>query len=128
MNNKKTLDEKVASLEAGGDKPFTEQSELSQVMIQMDSDIVDPKTLMSTIDFNSRLSREEISASLIFDEFVRLGILPSGFGLTRQKKRLSVSLEGKGREEKVAIVNSERENKSGMTMGQRFANLFKPQQ
>jgi len=112
----------------GEDKPFFDEAELSQVMRQMDTDIVDPDTKMSSIDFNSRLNREEISASLIFDEFVRLGILPSGFGLTRQKKRLSVSLDGKGREEKVAIVNCEREAKAGNSFGSKIASLFKPKQ
>ena len=107
---------------------FKQETELGEVMRNLDSDKIDVNTKMSDIDFNARLNREEINACLVFDELVRLGILPSEAGLTRQKKRLSVSMDGKGREEKVRIVQGEREAKQGLKGWDRFSNLFKRQE
>ena len=117
------LDEKVADM-AGKENIFSDDTELGQVMKNLDSDKVDQNTKMSSIDFNSRLTGQEINACLVIDELTRLGILPNEIGLTRQKKRLSVSLEGKGREEKVRIVAGEREQRAGATFGERVKNLF----
>ena len=121
------LEEDVGILD-GQERVVNQETELGSVMKNLDSDKVDTGTRMSNIDFNARLSGQEINASLVFDELVRLGILPEEAGLTRQKKRLSVSLEGKGREEKVRIVQGERDSQAGSTFGNRFMNLFKRQE
>lgn len=105
-----------------------EKTELGEVMDNLDSDKIDPSSRMSSIDFNARLSGTEISSIMVIDELTRLGIFPESAGITRQKKRLSVSLNGKGRDEKVEVVRGERSNRSGGGMMEKFGNLFKPQQ
>lgn len=109
---------------AGEEVTFKDRSELGEVMDNLDQDTLDPTTKMSTIDFNTRLSETEISAVMIIDELTRLGIFPGEAGLTRQKKRLAVSLQGKGREEKVRIVQGERENRTGTGVMSRLGGLF----
>jgi len=114
-----TLDEKTEQI--GREVPFEEQTELGQVMNNLDDDNVDNKTGMSKIDFNARLGRDEMRNITIIDELQRFGILPN-ITLTRQFKRLSVSLEGRGREEKVRIVQGEREQESNKGF---WGSLFK---
>ena len=104
-----------------------DNTEMGAIMTNLDRDEVDSKTKMSSIDVNTRLEANEINSCLILDELVRLGILPDSIGLTRQKKRLAISLRGQGRQEKVNIVSGQREFESGSTFGSRFANLFKKQ-
>ena len=119
-----TLDEEV--VKSGGEKLFQESTELGQVMDNLDNDVLDSATGMSKIDFNARLNDMEISSIMIIDELIRLSILPDDIGLTRQKKRLSVSQDGKGREEKVRIVQGDREMKSGGGMLGKFGDMFRP--
>ena len=52
----------------------------------------------------------EINSVLAIDTLVGLKILPSScLAFTRQKKRLNVSLDGKGRGEMVALVAGKKE-------------------
>jgi hypothetical protein len=111
---------------AGKEKFLEEKTELGEVMKNLDSDEIDASTGMSSIDFNSRLRPSEIRSVIIIDELVRLGLFPKIVGITRQKKRLSVSLEGKGREEKVRIVAGERDFRGGGTIGERLKSFFMP--
>jgi len=115
------LEQKVIKLD---ENLIKEKSELGEVMDNLDSDRIDTVSNMSSIDFNSRLTATEIKDILILDEFIRLGIMNKNIGLGRQKKRLSVSLGGLGRSEKVQIVAGDRENKSGRGIGDRLAGLF----
>ena len=112
-------------IKAKNEELFNEQSELRQVMEQLDSDNIDPMTLMSSIDFNTRLDKSEMKNILIIDEFTRLGILPKHIGLTRQHKRLAVSLRGEGRKEKVQIVSHERDARQGTGIMEGVKNLFR---
>ena len=81
------------------------------------------------IDFNTRLREGEINNIMIIDEFIRMGLFnPEEMSITRQKKRLSVSLDGKGRDEKVRIVAGERERVSGTGFMNKFKGLFTPHQ
>lgn len=123
-----TLDDNVKNLEEETNIQIKERSELGEVMDSLESDKFDPNTKSSSIDFNARLDHVEISCITIMDELTRLGIFPSDTGLTRQKKRLSVSLQGKGREEKVQIVQGERQNRSSGGFMQRLGNVFRPQE
>jgi len=134
MEKKKTkqeiIDEKLE--DKLSDSRFNEimlpdQTEMGAIMNNLDNDVVDRDTKMSSIDVNTRLTHEEINSCLIVDELIRLGILPKDIGLTRQKKRLAISLKGEGRREKVQIVSGQREFEAGSTFGNRFANLFKKQ-
>ena len=94
---------------------FAEKSEMGQIFDNLDNDRIDKSTNMSSVDFNSRLTQSEIASSMVIDELTRLGILPDDSGITRQKKRLSVSLMGKGREEKVRMIAGEREHRTGIS-------------
>ena len=95
----------------GKEVPFEDVTELGQVMDNLDNDVIDDSTGMSKIDFNARLGRDEVRNIIAIDELNRLGIIPS-IALTRQFKRLSVSLDGRGRQEKVEIVQGQREQQS----------------
>lgn len=121
-----TLDDDLEK--AGNEIMFKEETELGQVMSNLDSDDVDKTTGMSSIDFNTRLQDGEISSMMITDEFIRMGILPKEIGITRQKKRLAVSLKGMGREEKVRIVAGERERQAGGSFMDKVKGLFTPNQ
>jgi len=121
------LDNDIRKAEVEDDEiNVTRKSELRQVMDSLDEDRVDTESNMSTIDTNSRLSNREIGACLRFDELVRIGILDSNWGLTRQKKRLSISKDGLGRREKVEIVKGERDQETGGGFKKIMAGLFQP--
>ena len=117
-----TLDDTIKDV--GREINIQEKTELGEVMQNLDSDTLDRETRMSSIDFNTRLGATEISSIMIIDELTRLGILPQNLGISRQKKRLAVSLDGKGRAEKVQIVQGQREHSSGGGVMGKLSGLF----
>ena len=120
--NKPTLDDTISDI--ASEIPFKEQTEIGEVFKNMDDDSENAKG-MSNIDFNARLTDTETSACVIIDELKTIGILPSTVTITRLKKRLSVSLGGLGRTEKVTIASAQR---SADLMGKAggITNIFKP--
>ena len=70
---------------------------------------------------NSRLSGIEISACTIIDQLKAMGVFPTQATITQQFKRLKVSEQGKGRQEKVQIVTGHREQQRPVG----FMDLFK---
>ena len=108
------------------EKLVRDKSELGEVLENLDNDRPDDQSGMSAIDFNTRLSDSDVGCMTIIDEFQRLGILPTNIGITRQRKRLLVSLNGKGRDEKVQIAATQMGSRSGATFGDRLAGLFSP--
>jgi hypothetical protein len=94
--------------------------ELAETIKELNDDTVEYGTRMSKIDLKARLSMVETSAILAYDTLVELKFIPKDtLFLTRQRKRLSVSEEGKGRTEIVQIVQGKNEhdeklNDSGM--------------
>ncbi len=104
----------------------TQESELGSVMKIMNEDNIE-KSGMTTMDMKARLHPMEISSILIHDSIVALNCLPqSCVHLTRQKKRLSVSIMGKGREEIVNVVQSKREQEQGGGLADKLGNFFRP--
>jgi hypothetical protein len=93
--------------------PFKDSTEVGEAFGNLDNN--------SFIDFNSRLSEPEIAAINVFDELQNFGVFPKEAKLTQQFKRLKVSLEGKGRQDKVNIVTGQRAANSS----QGFFDLFK---
>ncbi len=92
---------------------ITQPTELGEAMQALDNDTLDTDTRMSRIDFNTRLHEVEIGYVLAVDTLVMMKVCPTDcLSLTRQKKRLMVSLEGKGRIEKVDLVVGKREQDS----------------
>src|SRR3972149_401099 len=70
-------------------------SEIADAIDRLNKDELDNITKMTTIDMNARLHPIEISANLDLDLLVSLHVLPAhALSLTRQKKRLSVSMGG----------------------------------
>ncbi len=93
-----------------GITPIQQGTELGDAIKEINKDDIEVNTRMSGIDMRARLHPLEISSVLALDALVSLGILPTScLAFTRQKKRLSVSLEGKGRDDIVNIVSGKRE-------------------
>ncbi len=121
--------EKITQNIDAGLQPITQPTELGDTLKELNKDAIEENTRMSGIDLRSRLHKFEISSVLALDALVSLGILPTKcLAFTRQKKRLSVSLEGKGRDDIVNIVAGKREQdaKTGMFggMGDRFKSFI----
>ncbi len=114
----------------GREQPFQESTEVGQVFENLDRDNVNEEG-MSNIDFNARLHPWEANACMVIDEFRSKGILPADANITRMKKRLSVSLGGLGRQEKVQVATASRgadmAGRSGGIMGA-IADWFKPKE
>lgn len=92
---------------------IVESSDLAEVLKQLNLDSIDAKTGMTDIDMRSRLGAVEIPAILTLDSLVSMRVLPAQcLQLTRQKKRLAVSLYGQGRREIVKIATAQVENEN----------------
>ena len=90
---------------------IVEPTELGESLKELNDDTLDKHSRMSGIDMRSRLHYTEISSILGVDTLVMFRLLPvSCLSFTRQKKRLAVSLSGKGREDIVNIVGGKREH------------------
>lgn len=103
----------------------TEISELQGSLQELNNDTVSPITRNSGIDLRTRLYNSEIASITVLDTLVAFNFLPMSIvPFTLQKKRLAVSLRGKGRDEIVELVAGKRETdiqaKSGF-----FGNMFK---
>lgn len=93
-----------------GELDINEKTDLAETLKQLNDDTIDKDTGMSGIDMRARLSTMEIPAIVQIDNLVGFGVLPDiCLNLTRQKKRLSVSLAGLGRREIVKIATRQDE-------------------
>jgi hypothetical protein len=102
-------------------------TELGEVLRELNNDELSPATRMSGIDMRSRLHYIEISGILAVDSLVQFRLLPvSCLSFTRQKKRLSVSLNGEGRNDFVKIVGGKHDQdaKVGVSFADRFKGLI----
>lgn len=100
-----------------------QKSPMAEVFENLDNDTLDPRTNMSSIDFNSNLTEFELSACLIMDELDRKGLQRTT--LPRQKKRLSTSLKGLGRSQKTQIFAGERNHQAKTGFLDGFLGMFK---
>ncbi len=97
---------------------IVQPTELGDTLKELNKDSIEPNTRMSGIDMRARLHPFEISSVLALDALVSLGVLPTScLAFTRQKKRLSVSLNGKGRDDIVNIVAGKKEQDAKMAGG-----------
>lgn len=105
-----------------------EGTELGDSLKELNRDDIEPGTRMSGIDMRARLHYVEVGSILAIDTMVLLKFLPvSCSQLTRQKKRLSVSIEGQGRNDIVNIVSGKKEMEAktqGSSLGERLRGLF----
>ena len=85
-------------------------TELGEAMKDLDNDDLDGTTRMSNIDTRSRLSILEINSLWAIDSLVAMKFLPSScLPISRQRKRLTVSLTGLGRKERVQMTIGQRD-------------------
>lgn len=104
---------------------ITQPTELGESLKELNDDTINSENRMSGIDMRSRLHHTEVSSVLALDALVALGICPSNMlSFTRQKKRLSVSIDGHGRKEIVEIVGGKRENDNKKGFGEGFKNFL----
>jgi len=103
----------------------TEISELQGSLQELNNDKVSPITRNSGIDLRTRLHNTEIASITVLDTLVAFNFLPMSIvPFTLQKKRLAVSLKGKGRDEIVELVAGKRENEI-QQKSSFFGNMFK---
>lgn len=110
------------------EQDVVEPTELGQALKELNHDKIQPGTRMSGIDMRAVLHYSEISGILGVDTLVNMKFLPVEVTMfTRQKKRLSVSLQGKGRNDIVAVVAGKRDQEARMGGGSffdRVKNVF----
>ena len=103
----------------------TEISELQGSLQELNNDKVSPITRNSGIDLRTRLHNTEIASITVLDTLVAFNFLPMSIvPFTLQKKRLAVSLKGKGRDEIVELVAGKRENEL-QQKSSFFGHMFK---
>lgn len=111
-----------------GVQPIVNPTEISESLKELNQDNLESGTRMSGIDMRARLMGFEIAGVLALDSLVSLGVLPTKcLAFSRQKKRLSVSIQGEGRKEIVSLVAGKREleaKQAGMGMGDKFKNFM----
>ena len=93
-----------------GLQPVIQPTELGDSLHELNKDDLEDNTRMSAIDMRARLHHIEAASLLALDSLVALRVLPTDcLAFSRQKKRLSVSLNGLGRQEIVEVVGGKRE-------------------
>ena len=96
---------------------------IKDVIDALDRDVMQDDTL-TTIDFNTRLDVSEVPSITLLQMLSSLGL--GGFEsslLARRIQRNRVSLDGKGREEKVRIIQGEREHETGGDQSSIFGKI-----
>lgn len=107
-----------------GMNDLIQPTELGESLEHLNKDEVEPDK-MTSIDMRGRLHHAEISSILALDSLVSIGVCPSALlSFTRRKKRLSVSVDGKGRTEVVHITTGKQEN-DRKKLGDYFTGMFK---
>lgn len=107
-----------------GTTNIVQPTELGESLKHLNDDSIEGETRMSGIDMRARLHPAEVASILALDALVSLRILPTRcLAFTRQKKRLSVSIAGKGRQEMVDIVAGKREQDAKMAGGGFFDKI-----
>ena len=100
------------SVSQSNDLLFHESSELKEAVEEINKDVIDDKTNMSSIDLRCNLTDGQFISLAFIDALVSMKIFPQDLlPLTRQIKRLSVSKDGKGREQIVDMVSGNRSQK-----------------
>ena len=112
------IEEAKAYTGDSGVQNIVQPTEMGDTLKELNKDNLEPNTRMSGIDLRSRLHYAEVPSILAVDTLVALKFLPTSvLSLTRQKKRLSVSIDGKGRDDIVNIVAGKREQEQKALSG-----------
>jgi len=103
----------------------SEVSETAETIKELNSDELQVDKF-SPIDLKTRLHSSEVSSIIAVDSLVAMEFLPSQTTfITRSKKRLAVSLAGKGREEIVAIAKGMDENSRAKSGFEKLGSWFR---
>jgi len=103
----------------------TEISELQGSLQELNNDTINIVNRTSGIDLRTRLYNSEIASITVLDTLVAFNFLPMSIvPFTLQKKRLAVSLKGKGRDEIVELVRGKKEADE-QKRSSIFGNMFK---
>ena len=101
----KSVKDKNQFIFDAGKLHIKEKSELAEALAELNKDIPEDQSGMTGIDMRANLHFTEISAVLTLDILSRLAFLPPEITwLTRQKKRLSASKSGIGRQQIVQLA------------------------
>jgi len=108
-----------------GITPVSNPTELGESLRESFEDHIDPVTKMSSIDMKTRIYNVfERNAMMAIDSSVSLGMLPVRcLVITRQAKRLNVSMKGEGRKEIVDLVAGKREHDKQVASGGLFGGI-----
>ena len=107
--------------------PITQPTELGESLQELNRDSEHKVTKMTALDMRSRLHESEVASILAFDALISLDVYPKTMlRLTTQKKRLAISLDGKGREEIVNTVigKSEKDIEKSSGISGKFKSIF----
>jgi len=101
-----------------------EENTITAVIDNLDKDIVDTASNLTTIDFNTRLTSTEIGPIVALQMLHTLRVGGASCSLiARSIKRHKVSLRGLGREEKVRIIQGDREHESNSSDTSLFGKM-----
>lgn len=120
-----TKSEKIVNYNNQNTTSIIQPTEVGEAMQQLNSDEINPITRMTDMDMRSRLTGYEIPYIMRLDSLVAMGFLPHNcLSITRQKKRLSVSLMGLGRTELVEMMAGKKQHEVE-TSGGSFVDKIK---
>ena len=106
---------------------ISQPTELGESLKELNNDDVDEERA-SGIDLRSNLHPVEVPFILAVDSLVRIGVLPvSCLSVTRQKKRIAVSINALGRGNIVDMTSGKREHDMNASSGglvSGFKNFF----
>ena len=101
-----------------------EVSDIAESLKELNKDEINEKQL-SAIDLRCRIESSELSGILTIDTLIGFRVLPAECqNFTLRKKRLSVSLNGKGRDEIVQMVIGDVKKKQQQGFGGKLKGLF----
>jgi len=121
---KKKNEQRITPQDLGVITP-QEISELQGSLQELNNDTINTVNRTSGIDLRTRLYNTEIASITVLDTLVAFNFLPMSIvPFTLQKKRLAVSLKGKGRDEIVELVRGKKEEDVKKSGGF-FGNMFK---
>jgi len=111
-----------------GTQDIIQPTELGESLRELNDDSIEHGTRMSGIDMRANIHHMEESGLLAIDALVGFRFLPiSCVQFTRQKKRLSVSRNGRGRDDIVNIVggkSAHEERVGSMGFGDKIKNFM----
>ena len=108
-----------------GTTNISEPTELGETLKEAFYDKVDPVTRTSAIDLRANLDPYEARSILALDALVALGVLTKKvLPFSIQKKRLSVSVRARGRNDIVNIVSGKRDQDSNIGGVNKVKNFF----